>query len=349
MRKKHNQSTREVELSRKLATVLESLPYGYIMYMIQHFANQLNSNPEKEINYEISTEKMVNTTDRYDIYIPLTYNKKYNELIIETKLNKIGDVEIDQMERYLKNRKTDANPLIVGIGKGITKTSDDIVLIQWDQIFLLLLNMLGYDSKMRILQDIDLVTKYSNSTSFQINIGPALENVIENLLKDISQKGLLTIPIANRVLVVTGKFATESCRSYDIDLIGNRWDHSFKYLCVVYNKTLQYVGENRLLLDEIQIVEGKFKNRSEYDISSEERKNITKLFIENAKKSNVDEIRGSAVLLNPVDLTTDMMWNKYSINIGEQYQGTGAITQSHRYFNSPESFINNFRQDSLII
>lgn len=79
-------------------------------------------------------------------------------------------------------------------------------------------------------------------------------------------------------------------------------------------------------------------------MADNEKKVIVKLLVQNANRKNSNEIRGSAVVLKPVDLGDDSNWTKYNLKIGEIYQGKGAITQSHRYFNDIHSFIKEFRK-----
>jgi len=209
MKKLHHQSTKEVELSRKLAVVLENLPFGMILFIIQYFANKINSSDD-EYQYEVRTEKTFQSSDRYDVFLPLSYNDKYNEIIIETKLQKIGKQELYQMNRYLKNRGK-RKPLVIGIGKIRPHDSNEIVLSTWDEIFKLLFNMIGYDSKARLLQNENLIKEYSDIVVPKLFIGKATEVIIEQFLEDLIQKDLLTIPISNRILVVSGKFASYSC------------------------------------------------------------------------------------------------------------------------------------------
>ncbi len=331
---KQHESARELELSRALARLFGVLPYEMVNSIVLALY-QIGVESEQELLNQIDTEQKLakDERQRLDVVIPLSI-ESYKEIIFETKL---GNENLSQVEGYAKTRK---NSLVISLANSLETREaekENIRRLTWEDFFWGMFYLLGIDAQKRLSP-----TKEEKSEIFipdfpKRPLGFIAETYLEDFLRDLALKEYVRLSTGQRVLVVTGKFASETCIEHNMDIYGNKWDQLFDYICVVYQKKLKYVGKVEKKYTQIQFEENRIKDRNELysSMTEEEEKIIIKAF-----KSI--ESGSSIAILEPVNIELDDLWT--GINLGAEYARKGAITQSHRYFDTPKEFIEHFKK-----
>ena len=137
--------------------------------------------------------------------------------------------------------------------------------------------------------------------------------------------------MGERVLVVSGAFATHTTKLYNYYVCPENWDIiDVGYIVVVYFGQLQYIGKvNRQINWSL--------NNSDPVFTGLNRNNLHRFIINDLQKFEP--------LLNVGDHyffeLTPSLNSSCQENI-QSYQGIGAFTRSHRYFYSLDDFFSAF-------
>jgi len=290
---------KEIELSRKFAAMLNKLPiehYNQIISAIYEKSNLVNT----EVGFDAAIKIEKNhreENNRYDIFIPCT-SASIESIIVEIKK---GAEDTVQIKKY----KTD-NPtaIVVSIAQSypVSDTvADGIVRWSWSSIASMLSGLIdtGYYSSEKLKIP-------SNSFNLDISfpnwrLDLRTQYAIEDFLNDLLQFNIIRRE-SNRILVVTGKKATDSTTNDNIYSHPENWDTDYKYVIVVFENKIQYVGE----LMEVLLI---------------------------STNSEIQEL-----ITNGDRVISLKSYEVKDIKIGQTKTSKGAFTQSHRYFENFNDF-----------
>jgi hypothetical protein len=137
--------------------------------------------------------------------------------------------------------------------------------------------------------------------------------------------------MAERVMVVSGAFATHTTKLYNYYVCPENWDiRDIGYIVVVYFGQLQYIGKvNRQINWSL--------NNSDRVFTGLNRNNLHRFIINDLQKFESILNVGNHYLF---ELTPIL--NCYCQEHIQRYQGKGAFTRSRRYFNGLDEFFAAF-------
>lgn len=346
---------REIELSRRLAELLKAMPYELAL----RFQNALSSNLEtknqvEDFRREIRLEASLKEGDkgerrRLDVLVPCALTMlgrpSFEELIFELKL---FDENIKQVNGYAEQRP---NALVVSLAKKLALPAsprDNVVRFTWEQFFWGLAPLLTLDGQLRILDGKLLSEITLKDDTFFIDrpdtpkpTGEVFGRYLEDFLFEIKRHVRFT---KQRVIVVTGKSASKTTTEGNIYFCPANWDAEFDYLVVVHSRKIQYVGKVKYKLHPIIYDNNQPANLNQIiDVTKNEFAQLNE--VENAAlQKHVDEYEhdedGLVVWLQKADESDGLGFPK----VGKIYEKKGAITQTHRYFESPEAFTKHFTE-----
>lgn len=331
-KRKKDQHVRELELSRDLARVLDTLPYEAVCNVFAALFDMYRGDPNNPVSLgtfsEYSDKKRSNI--RFDVFVPLSTtftlnssDKLFRELIFETKL---GQANEGQLKEYTEKSP---NALVISLAKEKTDTVgiERCVNLTWDDFVGGLITFLGSDARDRL----NLPEGFGQECEFQPEvpqrfIGRECEARLEDFIRAIIAKGLVTNP--ERYIVVTGAIATKGCNQYNCYAYGAKWDQNFSNLVIIHHKKVQYVGKVQKRFTDVEIEDGKLLEPKEAESGSD-----IMGFIDYWKES-YPNWKGPIITLKKVD----------DHNLPTEYGGKGAFTFSHRYFDTKEDLIKALRK-----
>lgn len=353
---KHYQSVRELELSKSLARLINTLPYGVVSALIEALVlESFSQDFESDIKYGVGTEvrvfeKTPRKTGRADVYIPISFEgSQIGGIVFETKL-------YHEDNHQLTDYASDSTKLIVSISRSIKnkkleKSNPNIILLSWEDLFQCLLPLLSETSRSRLMKGYILSRKGRIQPDYPpFFIGVINDSILEYFLLDIREKGLLNIRPKHRLLVVSGEFASNVAVKHAIAGIGIGWDHQFSYYCVVHKKIIQYIGSVQSLFSRVNIDTDGAPTVEGIDLEKEDREKIVpfladlKQWKEESGKSKNEEV--ALVILGALSTEDQYLFSSLGLTVGKVYPRRGAVTQSHRYFDSPEDFGSIFLDDN---
>jgi hypothetical protein len=139
--------------------------------------------------------------------------------------------------------------------------------------------------------------------------------------------------MSERVMVVTGAFATHTTKLYNYYVCPSSWDvTNVKYIAVNYFNELKYVGE--ILSEPINW---------NFD---EENEIISGLFRNNLSPEITNDLEKFSAILNAGDhylFILKPIINNSFIEETLSFKGKGAFTRSHRYFENLGDFFNAYQ------
>jgi hypothetical protein len=331
---------RELELSRNLARLFEVLPYEMInAFVLAVYLYKSNYEDEQKLGHKIALEERlsVDNQKRLDVVIPLGI-KSYKQIIFELKLEK---EKLSQVEDYAKVRNESLIISIAGELENRETKIENIRRLKWEDFFWGLFYLLGEEAQKRLSPDKKIRSQKFDPDFPKRPLGFLAETYLEDFLKDLSQKGYVQLSTGQKVLVVTGEFATKTCKEYNLDFYGTNWTQLFDYLCVVHQGKLQYVGKVKTKYAIIRFEENEIIDENDLKLSIDPK---VVMEIHNLDKDK--KLDGSSIaLLEEVTIEKDPLWSGRGIKIGEKYSKKGPVTQSHRYFETPQKFIEYFKSN----
>jgi hypothetical protein len=139
--------------------------------------------------------------------------------------------------------------------------------------------------------------------------------------------------MGERVMVVSGAFATHTTKLYNYYVCPDNWDISdVGYIVVVYFSQLQYIGKvNRQINWSL--------NNSNPVFSGLNRNNLHRFIINDLQKFEPILNVGDHYLFE----LTPILNSSCQEHI-QSYQGIGAFTRSHRYFDGLDYFFVAFKE-----
>jgi hypothetical protein len=344
-KKQYHQSVRELELSRSLARLLSTMPYGVVSSLLESLLLECIKTPSGvDIKFGVETEAHVfkstpRANGRADVYVPLSFPEtKITGVVFETKL---GYEDARQLIDYSR----DGTKLIVSISKTIKDKSlekkyENIILITWLDLLECMFPLLSMSAQERLLKGRSPVGRQRIQPDYPpFYIGMINENILEYFLLDIVSRNLINLRPKNRVMVVSGAFASEMAIKHGIAGVGTGWDHQFSYYCVVHQKRVNFIGAVEKIYSNLN-VQG--SNLLDEGVSIPKHDSDLVLpFIKDLSewKSNTDRDVGDevgVVFLRDLNQVESHDFERNGIAVGKSYPRRGAITQSHRYFNSPK-------------
>lgn len=134
-----------------------------------------------------------------------------------------------------------------------------------------------------------------------------------------------------RVMVVTGAFATHTTKLYNYYVCPSTWDlDGIEYIAVVYFGELKYIG--------------KVNRRIDWSFN-EPNRTFTGLNGNRLDRQIINDLQKFEAVLNigtHVLFELSPILNNLCRETNLRYQGRGAFTQSHRYFPTLPDFFESF-------
>jgi hypothetical protein len=313
--KNEQKRTRELEIARQFKNVLNLLPVDFYDAVVSAL---INSEHPKHLSIDNERSIFLGSQDRADLICSFPV---FRNIIFEFKL---GDENVEQIIRY-STYMPDAK--IVSISKNSKFTEIDqekyynISSFEWQDLLNGFLPIISPEMKERL-------KPLTSDTSFSPNfperrLGDPTLFVLENFLSLLKEEGLV-VTKGERVLVVTGGMASKSTTLHNVYWFGKNWSRDFQFLVVVYKKEFLYVGE---------VIERNFDKSTINEFNTKYQNIIELAFDESPNVFNGQ----------PVIVLKDLRDNeKFKSRIGKPYARSGAITQSHRYFDNLVSFFKHF-------
>jgi hypothetical protein len=344
---------KEIQLVKEFKSILERFPLDFANAIFSQFIIIAVSEEGKNNFYnliQLNLEDRSFDEDKWRIDLSIKWlTDKYTDIFFEFK---IDDESLDQINKYqiaIEKQKSKTNslsrPLIVSICRKKSldkaKRKGDIITITWEEFAKGISKVLGFDA----IQRLGFVNNENDDNDFspefpKRRLGEPLESLLEDFLRKINDQKLIESR-KDRVMVVTGKKATQSSQSANITWFGKNWDSSFEYIVVVYQKKLQYAGKVIKIYqpEDYNISEG---NIDDLNIKIDDQVGLINKTLEklNLNKNEENDFRNSPVAQMTKIIFSHESWG----NIIDEpvYRKPGAITQSHRYFDSPADFVKHF-------
>jgi len=351
-KKQYHQSVRELELSRSLARLLSTMPYGVVSSLLEALLLECIKTPSGvDIKFGVETEAHVfkgtpRANGRADVYVPLSLPEtNITGVVFETKL---GYEDAQQLIDYSR----DSTKLIVSISKTIKDKSleekyDNIILITWLDLLECLLPLLSKSAQERLMKGRSPEGRQRIQPDYPpFYIGMINENILEYFLLDIVSRNLINLRPKNRIMVVSGAFASEMAIKHGIAGVGTGWDHQFSYYCVVHQKRVNFISAVEKIYSNLNVQGSKLLDEG-VPIPKHDRDLVLPFLKDlNEWKSKTDrDVSDKVAIIIFRDLNEDESheFERNGITVGKNYPRRGAITQSHRYFNSTRELGNLFR------
>jgi hypothetical protein len=350
--KKH---ARELEIARKLANLLGVMPFEFMLNLQSELIAKLSINGNADASFEIITEAPLDKITkgeqrRLDILVPLAPKielvdsiKVYEEIIFELKLFK---EDLVQVNGYAEIRR---NAIVVSISKfpaPITATIPalpNVIQLTWEDVFWGLFDFLDVGAQKRLVGAKGIAGNSNLSISpLQQPLGNVAELYLEDFCKSIKRSVKTNF---QRVIVVTGELANETTKDH-IYFFPARWDGEFDYLAVVLKGKIEYYGKVVKRLNPAIYVSNSPSNIGDV-VDASNKTAILTTDESAALKNNVAKYThsgdGIIVWLESLQNANDPVVSVMRDNNKNKYQRKGAITQSHRYFDNPQDFVDHFQ------
>lgn len=137
-------------------------------------------------------------------------------------------------------------------------------------------------------------------------------------------------------MVVSGAFATHTTKLYNYYVCPSDWDiDNLQYIAVVYFGELKYIGKiNR-------IINWSFNNPNRTFVGLNGNQ-LDRQIVNDLQKFEAVLNIGEHYLFELIPIS-----NNYCHDTAIRFQGNGAFTRSHRYFDTISAFLNAFSGNDL--